>query len=169
MAKDVAKGGRPTEAVVPRVNPQDPTVSLEREVLKVRLQYPALMAAWNTIEEGAFTHPAYAAFADAINALGIMRAPSLEDFTEEALRSIFTELSVEPILITGDVNVAYVENLVARLREVRVSRIIADLKARLQRLNPVENESEYTASFTQLVALEKERQELHKAAFRSQY
>ncbi len=169
VAKDVAKGGRPTEAVVPRVNPQDPTVSLEREVLKVRLQYPALMAAWNTIEEGAFTHPAYAAFADAINALGIMRAPSLEDFTEEALRSIFTELSVEPILITGDVNVAYVENLVARLREVRVSRIIADLKARLQRLNPVENESEYTASFTQLVALEKERQELHKAAFRSQY
>lgn len=166
--KDLSKMNRATESA-PRVNPQDPTVALEREVLKVRLQYPAMMASWNTIESDAFTHPAYAAFAQAINDLGIMRAPSLDDFLDDSLRAIFTELNVEPIMISNEVTINFVESLVARLREVRTTRVIAEMKSRLQRLNPVENEAEYTQAFTELVTLERERQELHKAAFTSLY
>lgn len=167
--KDLSKGARAEGAQAPRINPQDPTVALEREVIKLRLQHPSLMASWNTIEEDAFTHPAYADFAKAINDLGIMRAPSMDDFLIDAQKSIFTELSVEPILVTTDVTINYVESLIARLREVRISRVIADLKSTLQRLNPVENEAEYTASFTELVTLEKVRQELHKAAVSNLY
>ncbi len=54
--------------------------------------------------------------------------------------------------------------LVARLREVGVSRSIADLKSRLQRLNPVENAEEYNEAFARLVALETTRRELHDLA-----
>ena len=167
--KEISKSAPAASAPAAKVNPQDPTVALEREVIKVRLQHPALMASWASIEPDAFTHPAYALFAKAVTDLGIMRAPSLDDFTDENMRAVFTELSVEPIMISNEVTINYVESLVARLREVRTSRIISDLKSRLQRLNPVENEAEYTAAFTELVTLEKQRQELHKAAFTSLY
>jgi DNA primase len=50
------------------------------------------------------------------------------------------------------------------LREVSVSRAIAELKSSLQRLNPVENEAEYNAAFAQLVALESTRRTLHDLA-----
>jgi DNA primase len=50
------------------------------------------------------------------------------------------------------------------LREVAISRSIAELKSSLQRLNPVENEIEYNAAFAQLVALENARRNLHDLA-----
>jgi DNA primase len=53
------------------------------------------------------------------------------------------------------------------LREVAISRSIAELKSSLQRLNPVENEVEYTAAFSTLVALETTRRGLHDLALRS--
>jgi DNA primase len=43
------------------------------------------------------------------------------------------------------------------LREVALSREIAEIKSTLQRLNPVENEAEYTETFTRLVGLEAKR------------
>jgi DNA primase len=80
------------------------------------------------------------------------------------LKALFTELSVEPIRADGEVTDRYVASIVARLREVGISRAIADLKSRLQRLNPVENGDEYNASFAQLVALESARRSLHDLA-----
>jgi DNA primase len=50
------------------------------------------------------------------------------------------------------------------LREVAISRAIAELKSSLQRLNPVENEIEYNAAFASLVALESARRTLHDVA-----
>jgi len=38
-----------------------------------------------------------------------------------------------------------------------LSREIAEIKSTLQRLNPVENEAEYTETFTRLVSLEAKR------------
>ena len=54
----------------------------------------------------------------------------------------------------GEVSDKYVTSIFARLREVAISRQIAEIKSTLQRLNPVENEAEYTKIFTELVALE---------------
>jgi DNA primase len=147
-----------------RPDPLEPTLILEREVLKARVQIPALVASWTTIEDGAFTHPAYRALAATINSLGATRAFSGEEIVDPQMKALFTELSVEPIRADGEVTERYVGSIVARLREVGVSRAIADLKSRVQRLNPVENGDEYNAAFAQLVALESARRTLHELA-----
>jgi DNA primase len=147
-----------------RPDPLEPTLMLEREVLKARVQMPALVSTWTTIEDGSFTHPAYSALAATINSLGATRAFASEEISDPQLKALFTELSVEPIRADGEITERYVASIVARLREVGISRAIADLKSRLQRLNPVENGEEYNASFAQLVALESARRSLHDLA-----
>ena len=150
-----------------RPNPQEPRLILEREVLKARLQMPTLILNWAQIESNAFTHPAYNQLAAIISAQPEQSSIEIEQVADENMRSLFTELNVEPIRADGEVTGHYVESIVARLREVAISRAIADLKSSLQRLNPVENEQQYTAAFTSLVALETTRRGLHDLALRS--
>jgi DNA primase len=150
-----------------RPNPQEPRLILEREVLKARLQMPTLILNWAQIESGAFTHPAYSQLAAIISAAPEQSSIEIEQVADENMRALFTELNVEPIRADGEVTGHYVESIVARLREVAISRAIAVLKSSLQRLNPVENEQEYTAAFTSLVALETTRRGLHDLALRS--
>ena len=161
----------PTDEAVPSVqwrpNPQEPRLILEREVLKARLQMPSLISNWNQIEANAFTHPAYSQLAAIISAHPEQSSVEIADVADENMRSLFTELNVEPIRADGEVTGHYVESIVARLREVAISRSIAELKSSLQRLNPVENEAEYTAAFSTLVALETTRRGLHDLALRS--
>ena len=161
----------PTDEAVPSVqwrpNPQEPRLILEREVLKARLQMPSLISNWNQIEANAFTHPAYSQLAAIISAHPEQSSVEISDVADENMRSLFTELNVEPIRADGEVTGHYVESIVARLREVAISRSIAELKSSLQRLNPVENEAEYTAAFSTLVALETTRRGLHDLALRS--
>ena len=149
-----------------RPDPNEARLILEREVLKARLQEPELFTGdlWSGIETGAFTHPAYVAMRGAIDANQNLTPESI---TDENLRALFTELSVEPIRADGKPTQVYVASIVARLREVAISRSIAELKSSLQRLNPVENEIEYNAAFAQLVALESARRSLHELALGS--
>ena len=161
----------PTEETVNTVqwrpNPQEPRLILEREVLKARLQMPTLISNWSQIESNAFTHPAYSQLASVITALPEQSSVEISNIDDENMRSLFTELNVEPIRADGEVTGHYVESIVARLREVAISRSIAELKSSLQRLNPVENEQEYNAAFAALVALETTRRGLHDLALRA--
>ena len=161
----------PTEETVNTVqwrpNPQEPRLILEREVLKARLQMPTLISNWGQIENNAFTHPAYSQLASFITALPEQSSVEISNIDDENMRSLFTELNVEPIRADGEVTGHYVESIVARLREVAISRSIAELKSSLQRLNPVENEQEYNAAFAALVALETTRRGLHDLALRA--
>ena len=150
-----------------RPNPQEPRLILEREVLKARLQMPTLISNWREIESGAFSHPAYIQLAQILAAAEEKSSIEIEQITDENMRSLFTELNVEPIRADGEVTGHYVESIVARLREVGISRAIAELKSSLQRLNPVENEQEYNQAFASLVALETTRRGLHDLALRS--
>ena len=150
-----------------RPNPQEPRLILEREVLKARLQMPSLISNWREIESGAFSHPAYIQLAQIIAAADEKSSIEIEQITDENMRSLFTELNVEPIRADGEVTGHYVVSIVARLREVGISRAIAELKSSLQRLNPVENEQEYNQAFASLVALETTRRGLHDLALRS--
>ncbi len=149
-----------------RPDPHDARLILEREVLKARLQESHLFVGtlWSDIEKGAFTHPAYREMGKTIDDNPTL---SIENISDEKIRTIFTELSVEPIHADGKPTAAYVESIVARLREVAISRSIAELKSSLQRLNPLENEIEYNAAFAQLVALESARRNLHDLALGS--
>jgi DNA primase len=149
-----------------RPHPQEPRLLLEREVLKARLQMPDLVTTWSEIEEAAFTHPAYLEMKRVIDAHASSTI-QIDEISDERMKTIFTELTVEPIRSDGEVSARYIESIVARLREVGISRAIADLKSNLQRLNPVENPDEYNAAFASLVALETTRRGLHDLAIGS--
>jgi DNA primase len=150
-----------------RPNPQEPRLMLEREVLKARLQMPDISLTWKEIEGDAFTHPAYKELRAVIDQIAPEGEVDISKITNENMRTLFTELTVEPIRADGEVTEKYVASIVARLREVGISRAIAELKSSLQRLNPVENESEYNAAFAGLVALETTRRGLHDLALGS--
>jgi DNA primase len=149
-----------------RPHPQEPRLLLEREVLKARLQMPDLVTTWSEIEEAAFTHSAYLEMKRVIDAHASSTI-QIDEISDERMKTIFTELTVEPIRSDGEVSARYIESIVARLREVGISRAIADLKSNLQRLNPVENPDEYNAAFASLVALETTRRGLHDLAIGS--
>ena len=149
-----------------RPHPQEPRLLLEREVLKARLQMPDLVTTWSEIEEAAFTHPAYLEMKRVIDAHASSNI-QIDEISDERMKTIFTELTVEPIRSDGEVSARYIESIVARLREMGISRAIADLKSNLQRLNPVENPDEYNAAFASLVALETTRRGLHDLAIGS--
>jgi len=160
----------PAEAVAEennwRPDANDARLILEREVLKARLQESQLFidTLWSDIEPGAFTHPAYRQMRKVIDENAQI---SMELISDEKIKALFTELAVEPIRSDGRASQLYVESIVARLREVAISRSIAELKSSLQRLNPVENEIEYNAAFGALVALESTRRSLHDLALGS--
>jgi len=149
-----------------RPDANDARLILEREVLKVRLQEPQLFTdnLWSDIELAAFTHPAYREMRKTIDEKSVL---SMESISDEKIRRLFTELTVEPIRADGKPTATYVASIIARLREVAISRSIAELKSSLQRLNPVENEIEYSAAFSALVALESQRRSLHDLALGS--
>ena len=149
-----------------RPHPQEPRLLLEREVLKARLQMPELVTTWSEIEPAAFTHPAYIEMKKTIDAQKISTI-AIDDVIDERMKTLFTELTVEPIRSDGEVSARYIESIVARLREVGISRAIADLKSNLQRLNPVENPDEYNTAFAALVALETTRRGLHELSIGS--
>jgi DNA primase len=73
------------------------------------------------------------------------------------MKSLVTELTVEPIRTDGEVSDRYITSIFARLREVALTRAIAEIKSTLQRLNPVENDEHYQEIFGQLVAMEAAR------------
>ena len=74
-------------------------------------------------------------------------------------REFVTTLAVESIEVPrkdGEPDARFAEEVLARLEQLAVSRQIAELKSRLQRLNPTEN-PEYNRTFGDLVALEQRR------------
>ena len=140
------------------INLKDPILMLEREVLKVKLQVPEMASSWVDLESSAFSYGPYALLRSRIDESSDQNLSDLLDRTEDPeLRSLITELTVEPIRTDGEISERYIQSIFARLREVAISREIAEMKSSLQRLNPVENEAEYTEAFTRLVALEAQR------------
>jgi DNA primase len=89
---------------------------------------------------------------------------AIESANSEELKSFITELTVEPIRTDGEVSDRYVSSIIARLRELALSRSIAEIKSTLQRINPVENESEYNKIFGELLTLETARRNQHEMA-----
>jgi DNA primase len=148
-----------------RPDPNEPRLALEREVLKVRLQMPALARQWSEVEPNAFSHPAYERLRNYIDTQKNLESIDVPKIDGEELRSFVTELLVEPIRTQGEISDRYVSSIMARLNEVALSRSIAEIKSSLQRLNPVENEKEYGETFAKLVEMETKRRALRELAF----
>jgi DNA primase len=155
---------------------RDPRLMLERETLKLVVQYPAAVGRMaRDLDADDFTHGAYRALWAGIEAAGGPTAAdahwssTLRDAqTDERLQSLISALTVEPLLSAKEPNDAYVGQHVHRLRELTAMRRIADLKSRLQRTNPVDQATEYNRMFGELVALEQHRRSLRERALESQ-
>ena len=147
-----------------RPDPSEPRLILEREVLKVRLQMPALFRNWPELEKNAFSHPAYIKLREFIDTQEDLMAVDLEATDSDELKSFITELMVEPIRTDGEISDRYVSSITARLNEVALARSIAEVKSSLQRLNPLESESEYNQMFSRLVEMEAKRRALRELA-----
>jgi DNA primase len=159
------------EAVGPVYNASDPVVNLERQVLKLAVQRPALCGpAFDTLDAGDFSVPVHAAVRELIAGCGGVAAagPSREwagtligAAPNDRAREFVTRLAVEAIEAPrsdGEADARYAEEVLARVEALAVSRRITELKSRLQRLNPTD--SQYNRSFGDLVALEQRRKAL---------
>jgi DNA primase len=152
-----------------RPRPNDPELHIQREVLKAALQVPHLAGPYfDSLPGEAFYEPAYLELAKAIQAAGgaasglagaELVAAVVRNCQHQVVRSLVTELSVEPMHSRGEPDTRYVDSMMAALNKSVVARQIADIKSRLQRLSPLENVDEYRALFGDLVAME----QYHKA------
>ncbi|MCW2737339.1 MAG: primase [Nocardioides sp.] len=152
----------------------DPRFLIERELLKLVIQHPAGVGRTTAhVTTADFTHPTFQGVWEAVTAAG--GPPSGVDdagwanrvrtaATEPAVIAAVTELGVEPVRGTSDPNPTFAVAYVYRLQELTTSRRIADVKARLQRTNPVENALDYNRMFGELVVLEQHRRKLREGA-----
>ena len=155
----------------------DPVIQVEREALKLAVQRPALCGpAFDVLGPAAFTAPPHAAVRELIDGCGGARgAAGVQEWVtrlrdaapDDQIRGFVTRLAVEALRVPradGEPDTRYADAVLARVEELAVSRRIAEVKSRLQRLNPVDARPEYNRTFGDLVALEQRRKALVEKA-----
>src|SRR5690606_31337456 len=165
-----AAGPRPTAP-----DRTDPVARLERTALEVLLQHPEHVdaAAVDGLGADAFTVPAFRAVHEAVRAAGGLASAAqdapgrwVERVREEAaepVRDLVTELAVTPLPedrpeAVGD----YVRGIVRALVDLGLTRRIAEVRGRLQRLDAAADAEASQAAFTELVELENRRRALRE-------
>jgi DNA primase len=151
----------------------DPVIQLEREALKLAVQRPALCGpAFDVLGAECFTAPVHGSVFGLIAQCGgagsaaggrewaeRLRAAAPDD----RARGFVTRLAVEPLRVPrsdGEADARYADAVLARVEELSVSREIARIKSRLQRMNPVDEQPAYNRMFGDLVALEQRKKGL---------
>ncbi len=86
---------------------------------------------------------------------------------DDTIRGYVRGFTVDPLHTKQDDDEGqrnYGAAVIARLLEMDATRRTVELKGRLQRTNPVENEAEYNKLFADLLALEQYRRQLRERA-----
>jgi DNA primase len=172
VAPERVRGRR--EAPAPPAR-DDPRLHRQREALKAALQVPAIAGpGYDELPEQAFTDPAFARVHRAVAAAGGVcsgqEGPAWLDAVVAAcppeVRGLVSELAVEPLeLPRKNVEEArYVASTVAGVRLALVEVQVAELKARLQRTNPVDDADTYHELFGDLIPLEQYKIALREKA-----
>jgi DNA primase len=91
----------------------------------------------------------------------------VERASSDGVRSTVLALSVEPLHVSGEPDGRLAQAHIVRLRELTALRRIAEVKSRLQRMNPVTETADYNRLFGELVALESHRRSLREEAIGS--
>jgi DNA primase len=181
----VRSTGKRTAAQEPARSPERPAekvddtvASVEREVLKVALQLPAIAGPqFDALAEDAFLLPVHRSLRGAIAAAGgtaaAVSGPAWTSTVEahlpdETLRRGVHALAVEPLQAGADTQDRYADAVLARLQEIVAARQIATLKSKLQRVNPVEQPEEHARLFGELISLESHRRTLRERAIGGQ-
>jgi DNA primase len=174
-----SSGGQATAvSAAPRQRPpapaaNDPRSLVEREALKLALQEPALAGPiFDAVDETVYGYPLHVSIRLAIAKAGGAGAADGGPAWIEAVRdacddlaatALVAELAVEPLRIDGAPDPHYVHVQVSHLQLFALNRQIADIKSRLQRMNPLEKQDEYNRVFGELLSLEQ-----HARALREQ-
>ncbi|HEY0813716.1 MAG TPA: DNA primase [Pseudonocardia sp.] len=156
----------------------DPRLHVQREALKAALQVPAIAGpSYDELPDQAFTHPALQAVHRAVQAAGGVGAGLSGQAWVEVVaagcttdvRPLVSELAVEAMELprrshsrSESDEARYVASIIAGVRLALVEAQVAELKARLQRTNPVDEPDAYHQLFGDLVPLEQ-----YKIALRS--
>jgi DNA primase len=158
----------------PRPQRDDPQLRAQRDVLKAALQLPAFAGpVYDSLPEEAFTDPAYLAVHRAVLAAGGtssgLAGPALiaavtAHCAHSTVRTLVSELAVEPLPTKNSEDGRYVVAVLAGLRAQLLSRQIADIKSRLHRLSPIEHAEEFRDLWGDLVALEQYHKALREQA-----
>ena len=146
-----------TQTVLRRSSAQ---VRLEREALKLALQFPAYAKA-HVADTGPefFSVPSHrAVWTEFAEGKDVGGAGSKID---EDARAVVTELSVQPV--DGEVNDELVADIFLRLKEFVLTRQIEQVKTRLQALNPTTHEAEHWALYQELIELERAKRALNES------
>ncbi len=186
--REEAARADPRTAVAPkrsRVEPvsrpqaADPVLFPQRSALKAALQYPGIAGSvFDSLPPESFTHPSYMAVRAAIaeaggTAAGLSGAEWVSVIVDQlpdlTLHSLVMELAAEELPVDESRLPRYINGVLARLQEVWVGRQVAELKSKLSRISPVEDEAEYHALFGDLVALEQYRRSLLEQASGTDY
>jgi DNA primase len=151
--------------------------TVEREALKCAIQIPQHVDTWYTsVELQAFTWDVHGAVHQAMASAGSPGAVAdgrewieavLVHCPDDAVRGYVRDFAVDPLHTEYDDDEGlrdYGSAVIARLLEMDATRRTVELKGRLQRTNPVENEAEYNKLFADLLALEQYRRQLRELA-----
>ena len=138
--------------------------TVERELAKLAVQQPVLVAPqYDALGEEVFTAPELQAVHAVIGKAGgtagaaggeVWVTALLEASPNDEVRSLVTRLAVEAPLSDLEPDDRYAGAVLARVQELAATRAVAELKAQLQRVNPVEEGERYNRLFAELVSLE---------------
>ncbi|WP_244313002.1 DNA primase [Microbispora hainanensis] len=180
--RQAARGAAPARPAQARQEPLDPAVRLEAEALKLAVQRPALLGPeFDALGAATFTLPEHVALYELIVAAGgtVAGGPGGREWVDRLLEqadaaspgetgidltSLVTRFAVEAVRADVNIEERYGAAVLAKIQEVAVGRAVAQVKSRLQRLNPVEEQQEYNRLFGELVALEQQRRVLRERA-----
>ncbi len=151
---------RPTEKPVVDVA----QVRLEREALKLAVQAPfAVSPIFDELHEDVFTDDRSRAVHEVVRkAGGVSASPGgeawvaalLEEAQDDTVRTTVTALAVEAPLTEWELP-RYGQLTMSQLQMHAATRRVAELKGRVQRINPVDEPDLYNRTYAELIGLEK--------------
>jgi DNA primase len=171
-----AKGDDPVTGSAPRRRAPvvNPATVVEREALKLALQEPVLAGpVFDALGVEAYHHPLHAAIRTAIAEAGgcagatsgVVWVQRVRDAcTDLAAGALVNELAVEPLRLAGEPDPHYVGVTLAKLELVTVDAKVAELKSKVQRVNPVTDKAQYLALAAELFSLEQHARALRERA-----
>jgi DNA primase len=148
-------------------DPTDRRLSVERGVLGFILQRPDLFTneePWYGVTADDFTHPAYRHLFTIVaahttpEALADWPRPVVDAVTDDALRSMTIQLAVENL--QAEPTPKHCLEYCSKLKLLTLTRVLDELKSKMQRTNPVTEAENYHGLFARMIDLETKRKEL---------
>jgi DNA primase len=176
VSQAVAGAVKGSDPVAPRQRGRvvNPATVVEREALKLAIQEPVLAGPlFDAVGVEAYHHPLHAAIRTAIaEAGGAVSASSgpvwvqrvRDACTDLAAGAMVGELAVEPLRLDGEPDPRYVGITLAKLELVTVDVKVAELKSKVQRVNPVTDKQQYLGLAAELFSLEQRARALRDRA-----